>query len=271
MPQAMLAKGYAKKYADFANGVYSSPKLDGIRCLAVISTKEVKLWTRGGKEITTMNHIREALLPMIHWVGGVDVVLDGELYYHEKAADNFQDVMKAFKKYRPGVSELLNYHVFDLVDVSMTAKERLGFYSRLLNKLRSSKIVIVPQTPVLTEEEVNRLDESHLASGYEGSIVKNCNSMYVPNLRSSDMLKLKQFQESEFTIIDVIPMDNQPESGKAVLASPKGQFNATPSMNMEQRAEFLRNKDDYIGLRATIKYQGFTDKGLPRIAVLKPQ
>ena len=66
--------------------VFSQPKLDGIRCIAM----REGLFTRTGKEITAVPHISEALEPFFEKYP--NAVLDGELYNH-KYKDDFNKII----------------------------------------------------------------------------------------------------------------------------------------------------------------------------------
>ena len=72
--QPMLAEGGWKAFDD--DGWWFEPKLDGIRCLAEMTTGETKLITRTGRDVT-------AQYPDIHMihelVDQVNAVLDGEI------------------------------------------------------------------------------------------------------------------------------------------------------------------------------------------------
>jgi len=141
-PQAMLAKQYEEKYADFKGGVLCSPKLDGMRCMAVIPVSgPIVLWSRGGKQIDTMGHIIRDL-ELIR-ANGFTGILDGELYYHDKGAENFQDIMKAIKKYRPGISENVQYWVYDVVEPLLSAEFRARCYGQAINTVEG-KVTLFP-------------------------------------------------------------------------------------------------------------------------------
>ncbi len=267
IPDCMLAKDYKDSYAKWDEGVMSSTKLDGMRCMAVVTNSDVTLFSRGRKEIVIMNHI-VAELKALNKRTGFTGVLDGELYYHDPYADNFQAVMKACKKYRKGITELVEYHIYELIDENLHAGVR---YKRLFDLIKGSSIIrVVPQKILYSYEDAVTAYEGYINSGFEGSILKNLNSQYRQGARSSDLLKLKVFTEGEFEIMDIIPMDNYPEQGKAILRDAAGLiFKATPKMSHSERAALLINRDKIVGHTAVVKYFGLTDKGIPRIASLK--
>jgi len=271
-PQAMLAKVYEPKYADYINGVMVSAKLDGMRCMAVIpSVGDIVLWSRGGKQIDTMPHIIADCKKLQE--SGFVGILDGELYVHDKDADNFQEVMKSIKKYRPGISELVNYHVYELIDENENAAGRYNTIISTIIHLPLVSIKAHAQFICTSEESVMKFHEQFLSEGYEGTMVKNANSLYQQDKRSSDLLKLKNFQDAEFVIVDVVPMDRKPECGivacKILTSNGMVQFKATPKMNYEARKELLTNRLDYVNCVGTVAFFGLTADGIPRFPVLK--
>ena len=92
----MLAKSYEKEIekVDWKKAVFIQPKLDGMRCLAILKYGEVTLISRKGKIIDTVPHINNALVELSKTT---NVVLDGELYAHGKT---FQENMRLLKKNR---------------------------------------------------------------------------------------------------------------------------------------------------------------------------
>jgi DNA ligase-1 len=266
MNSVVILPMLAKKFEDEEhkidwNNCFIQPKLDGQRCLA-ICTKEgnVTLLSRDGIDIQkahgSMRHIINDLATIKE-----DVILDGELYIHS-TEDNFQDVMKAIKKYRPGVSELVKYYVYDKIS-SNPFKERIvrGYIKNLLS------CVEVSTYNIYNKENLLKYHNMFLKEGYEGSIIRWGNEGYKLNGRSFNLLKYKNFQDSDYLIVDVIPAENRPEWGMIVCQSEYGTFDATPKMNHDKKKEILLNKEEYIGQTAVIKHFGYTESGLPRFPI----
>ena len=268
VPQAMLAKPFNEKYADWDGGVMASPKLDGMRCMAVIpATGNVVLWSRGGKKIETMGHIVAELSQQRPAEG--TVILDGELYLHDKDNDNFQENMKAIKKYREGFSEKVMYWVYDTINDTINARDRFTVYDHFCDP-EWQHIVALEQVVVKDFDAVQALHTAWLTQGYEGTMLKNSESMYRQKARSSDLLKVKDFTDQEYKILDILPMDNKPEFGIALMETPEGlTFKATPKMNHEQRRQLLADREQYIGGAGTVTFFEKTGDGLPRFPVLK--
>lgn len=109
----VLAHSYSdyKDKIDWKKPVYIQRKFDGMRCLCVVENGIIKLMSRAGKEITTMQHIIDEIATKI--TSTSSFILDGELYSEELST--FQENMRAIKKYRPGITEKVNYHLYDIV------------------------------------------------------------------------------------------------------------------------------------------------------------
>lgn len=260
----MLAKNFQDEVHKIDwNNCYIQPKLDGQRCLAMC-TKEgsVTLISRDGIDIQkthgSMQHIINDLTTIKE-----DVILDGELYIHS-IKDNFQDVMKAIKKYREGISEKVEYHVYDMISDKPFRLRNIDKYIKNLSTCKK-----VPTLKIINKFDLEIRHIGNLAGGYEGSIIRWGEEGYKMNNRSSNLLKYKNFQDSDYLITDVVPADNRPDWGMVVCKCGDKTFPATPQMSHEERKNILLNKADYIGQTAVIKHFGFTDAGLPRFPIFK--
>jgi len=267
----MLAYPYKEGKSDWKNGVMCSRKLDGIRCIAVYRNGELSVKSRKGKPITTMKHIEKDLLPEMKAYCDRNNInelrLDGELYNH-KYKDDFEDLVSAIKKYQPGVSELLEYHVYGLIDLNKTAIERYYAISSILSTLDEySPVKVVEQIEIKSLDLAWQFHKTWTNDGYEGAMLLNSNSLY-RQTRTYDLMKLKVFRSEEFEIIDVIPMEARPDLGMIVLKTPEGkQFKSTPKCTEEKKAWYLQNKDSVIGKQGTVQFFSMTKAGVPRLPV----
>ena len=90
---------------------------------------------------------------------------------------------------------------------------------------------------------------------------------YKVNGRSSNLLKYKKFFDVSLPIIDITPNDATPEHG-TVWVEYKGQkTKCGMKLSHADREEILRNKENYIGKIAEIRYFEETDDGLIRFPV----
>lgn len=253
----MLAKSYndEKHKIDWsAENVYIQPKLDGMRCLAHITDGCAVLVSRDGKFINGLDHIRKDLST----IAG-NVILDGELYAHGL---NFQENMRLIKKYRPGETEQIKYHVYDLISNQPFFKRKVrGFIKDL------DTCVEVSTYEISNEIQLSNFHTLFLKEGYEGSIIRHGVEGYKKNGRSSNLLKYKDFKDIDVKIINIVPADQRPSWGVPVLEYNGKTFQAGMKFSHKEREEWLKNKKKYIGETAIIRFFEWTEDGLPRFPV----
>lgn len=250
----MLAHSY-EKYKDKIDwqNAFVQPKLDGMRCLAIIKNWEVKLISRGGTEITTMDHIKKELSQIKK-----DIILDWELYVH---GESFQDNMKLIKKYRPWESERIKYHVYDSVSDHW-------FAYRLLDRIYSMYVDRVQTYVVEDMESVISYHAQFIELWFEGTIIRHWKKWYSLNSRDSQLLKYKDFKDDTYEVIDIVPMEVYRDQWLIVCKTKEGRdFRATPKMTHDQKKDLLINKDKYIWQTAEIRFFEYTDSGIPRFPV----
>ena len=181
------------------------PKLDGIRCIA----RKDGLFTRAGKEITTCNHIHNALKD--YFEKNPTDILDGELYNHE-LRDDFNKITSLVRKVKPTQAEaeecakLVQYHIYDITGPEW---EGCSFEDGNLH-LEDVIGSLDYRQPLQFVETASRhspteLDEMYSVwteQGYEGQMVRN-NQPY-ENKRSKNLLKRKEFITEEFDVVEVL-------------------------------------------------------------------
>lgn len=250
----MLAKDFVKEEKKVIYPCYAQPKLDGMRALK----DKLNLTSRKAKAITTMGHISREL-------SHLNYIFDGELYAH---GDNFQRNMELIKKYRPGESETVKYHVYDVVFPDLSFKDRLLLLESVFERNSLYHIELVPTIIVNNKEELLEAHKNFLEQGYEGTMVRHGDDGYAINKRSSSLLKFKDFEDIACTIVDVEASEKRPEQGIFICALEDGRtFGCGMRFSHEQRAEFLTNKEDYIGQTAEVRFFEYSTEGIPRFPV----
>jgi len=257
----MLASDFKKqKNIDWNSKIFVQPKLDGMRALCFIKSDKIFFMSRAGKVVMYMDHI----LKQLDFIKE-DVVLDGELYSDK--LESFQDNMKAMKKYTPGITELISYHVYDIVCKNKYS-ERLDLIKKLFPS-NLKNIEVVPSFSISSEKDLRDYHKKFLSEGYEGSIIRlNSLKGYESGARSSSLLKYKDFQDIALEVIDIIPSDARPKQGVVVCKLPNGHLvKASLKFSHEEREEWLLNRQNYIGKIANITYFEATDEGSLRFPV----
>lgn len=253
--EPMLAKSYDDYKDEIKYPVYSQPKLDGIRCIV----KKDGMWSRNGKPIISAPHVLETLQPFFNKFP--DAILDGELYA-DKFANDFNAICSLVKKTVPTKEDLvesaknIQYWVYDWVLPKAFGDRNDDITTYVLS---GNVVRRVPTHYVHTINQLNELYEKYINEGYEGQMVR-LDAAY-ENKRSKYLLKRKEFQDSEFKILDIVEgVGNRTGmAGHMVFKNHKGiEFHSNIKGNREYLKELLVNKNKYIGKLATVKYFNLT-------------
>ncbi len=260
----MLAENW-EDYENFVQlPVYAQPKLDGVRCIA---TKD-GLKSRTGKEIVAVPHIFESLKPF--FAENPNVVLDGELYC-DKFDNDFNAICSIVRKSKVTAedarnAEVIEYHVYDLVDESMRFSERTDFIEEnFLWGATRDYIIPVRTCLVETKTQLDGLYSQWKEQGYEGQMIR-LNGPYEKK-RSKSLLKRKEFKDSEYPILGWKEGKNKRAGtiGHLCFETKDGvKFNSNVRGDVSYLEEVLEQGDSLIGKTATIKYFHLTPAGVPR-------
>lgn len=257
MIQPMLAHKFDRSRVDFTRPVYIQAKLDGVRC---VFTK-YGAFSRNNKRFMNIDHIEKALKPF--FAEQPDVILDGELYNHE-LKDDFEKIISLVRKQKPTdedkleAKNLVQFHVYDYFDgivyddyqTRMQLLANAGFYD--------AQIKHVPALLVDSYNYARVQHEEFLSLGYEGSIIRNGDGIYKHG-RSYDLMKFKDFSDTEATIIDYVTGKGKRTGtlGKFIMQDDDGVvFGCPPGKGYSYKdlKIMLKDVDSYIGKRATFTY-----------------
>lgn len=260
----------AHKFSEHAHKIkfpcFTQPKLDGIRCIAIVQEGVCTLWSRTRKPITSCPHIVQELEAAFE---GRDVYLDGELYNHQMKSD-FEKIVSLVRQEKPAPGhEIVQYHVYDMA-VDMPYEARMEAIKLFFEIYEFESLKMVPTYEVNQESDVMDYFDKFVAQGYEGSMLRNAMSKYV-NKRSYDLLKVKEFDDAEFQIVGI-------EEGRGKLAGHVGafvcvtsdgkQFNAKAKGETSNLRKYFEDHDLWAGKLLTVQYQGLTGKEkVPRFPV----
>lgn len=257
MKKAMLAHKFDQSRIDFKRPVYIQAKLDGVRCLF---TKD-GAFSRNGKQFMNIRHIEMALKPF--FAEQPDVVLDGELYNH-KLKNDFEKIISLVRKQKPTDEDRLNaqhlvqFHVYDYFDGVVYDNYQTRMQLLVNASFYDAQIKHVPALLVDSYNYARVQHEEFLSLGYEGSIIRNGDGMYKHG-RSYDLMKFKDFSDTEATIIDYVTGKGKRTGtlGKFIMQDDDGVvFGCPPGKGYSYKdlKTMLKNADSFIGKRATFTY-----------------
>ncbi len=266
----MLAQSYSKHGHKIKYPCFVQPKLDGIRCIAIIRGGVCTLWSRTRKPITSCPHIIQEL-EAIFDNARTEIILDGELYNHEFKA-NFEHIVSLVRQEEPDPKHTdVQYHIYDMVN-GMEFSGRSDVLHEWIADLaiEDSSLRLVETIRLKSEDQVMEYFDKFRAQGYEGAMLRNSESRY-ESKRSYDLLKVKEFDDAEFEIIGI-------DEGRGKLSGHVGAFKcrtgegkeffAKMSGDTSKLRDYFVDHTLWIGKRLTVRYQGFTSaENVPRFPV----
>lgn len=234
--------------------VYIQPKFDGIRCVA--SRKQMR--TRRNTLIHSCPHIHAALLSLPE-----GVMLDGELYID---GASFQEHLSIIKRDEPHERfEEVCYRVFDIQVQDKDYTQRLDLVSLHVLSLYSPYVHQVTTISRLKEHIPELVKTMYL--DYEGIIIRNPSGLYEMNKRSSNLQKLKRYEDDEFEIVGAETSETGKERGCIILLCKTKTgvvFAVRPKGNHQERRALYNMRNELIGMWTRVTYHGFYPTGKPR-------
>ena len=269
--EVMLAQKFSQHGSKITYPAFVQPKLDGVRCVAILEAGVCTLWTRTRKPITGVPHIIDAIEQQFsgrRWHGRASwsrLVLDGELYQHSYK-DKFEQIVSYVRQRDPKLGhEVVEYHVYDVIEEGDMFAARTWTVEEL--NLHAPLVTVVT-TEVRSLDEVLSVDTEHRRAGYEGTIVREATAMYEPG-RSMGLQKIKQFDDAEFEVTGVQP--GRGRMSDCAIFTCSTETGATFACKMEGALDtlkpYLTNPDTVIGKKLTVRYQGLTNGGVPRFPI----
>lgn len=277
----------ANKYFDHPSAVLGktvavTEKLDGIRALAVVNKTpdgcDIKIFSRQGQRITGLLNVEIALYNLCRALSHTDCyVFDGELLVTNRAnipsKEQYKQTVKIVRS-KNDCKTGITYNIFDVVDhsaffedaVSAPYTERRRFLQSLFERYNAnsaaSAISLVPVKLVMqckneanTFKSITRLVTEARNRGEEGIMLNICDAPYVCN-RTSNLLKVKVFQDCDLKIIDF-----EEGTGRfcgtlgALVVDYKGtRLGVGSGLTDAQRKDFWQHKKSYLGRVVSVQY-----------------
>ena len=230
-------------------GWLMSEKLDGMR--AIWDGKTLK--SRRGSLISAPKWFLEALPPF---------ALDGELWTRR---GDFENIVSIVRQKTPDQRwQDIRYHVFELPRQQGGLLNRLAVLQDYLKQHPSQFIRVIPQSIVQSTDHLKAKLESVVSTGGEGLVVRKPNVLYHTG-RSNQSLKVKQYQDTECTVIAY-------KAGKGKYAGKIGSLHCQLLSGLmfyvgSGLSDQQRQSPPAIGSIITFKYYGLTNNNIPRFPV----
>ena len=271
-----LAKEYDGK-CDWQNDSWwASRKLDGVRCLAVVNYEgECTLYSRMGKELTTLNKVKEA----IEATGIINTVFDGEIcLIDENGDEDFQGIMKQLRR-KDHQIENPAYMIFDMLHKPNFDAQKGGpILSERLAALRgfltgryitTNILRYTDQFQITDGRHFDKWGQIATDNNWEGFMIRK--DVSYEGKRTKNLLKVKKFYDAEYVVVDYdnddheVVRDGRSETIKMlaqVWIEHKGhRVKVGSGWNQEQRLQYMDGS--IVGKVITVQYFEETknDKG----------
>ena len=136
--------------------------------------------------------------------------LDGELAFGEETSGSLcRDTTSAVNTIT-GPADGFVWHVFDCVTeetIKLPYHERYRLLVKKVEELDEDCIKLVPYFNLKSSAEVEEYDVENLAEGYEGTILRNPNSLYKegrPGKKEQQLMRIKRFSDSEALVLAIV-------------------------------------------------------------------
>ena len=246
-PELLLAETYSDSID--VQQYWISEKLDGVR--AYWDGKQ--LISRGGNVIAAPDW----------FVAGFPArALDGELWL---GRNQFAETLSIVSKQQAVDREWqqLSYYIFELPQAQGNFTARIEAMQQLVVQQNSRYLKMVPQFRLQTTAALKAKLAALEQAGAEGLMLHRQDALYSTG-RSSALLKLKSYQDTEAEVIGYRPGKGKYQGmvGALIVRTPEGRTFALGS----GLTDTLRQHPPAIGTQVTYRYNGLTRTGLPRFA-----
>ena len=270
-----LAQEYKGK-CDWNDSWYASRKLDGVRCLAITDFEgKCTLYSRMGKELTTLNKVKEA----IEATNIINTVFDGEIcLVDENGDEDFQGVMKQLRRKDHQIEnpvfmifDMIHKPDFDKQKGDLVLSERLRTLRGWFNgrNIIDSTLRYCQQYEITDDEHFETWSKISSDNKWEGFMIRK--DVGYEGKRSKNLQKVKKFYDAEYEVIDFdvdnheVVRDGKSETLKMlsqVWIEHKGhRVKVGSGWTQEQRLQYMDGS--IVGKIITVQYfeETHNDKG----------
>jgi ATP-dependent DNA ligase len=250
--------------------VYVQAKLDGFRGI-VRKDDNIKILSINGLPYKHLDVIKKQLssFPLLN----KNTFLDGEIYLHDRPISELRRVMGRKFIESLEMKEIENkirfviFDWYDLTDVNRPFSHRWEQLEKAYFNWKPLHSRVELDYTVIVKNRKDMLKERDLLlkKGYEGIVVRNKDGIYLPGKRSVDVFRSKEFKKNIFKIVDAIEGKGE-NKGTVIwklecLGDKNKYFYSKPMGTREERREWYKNKDRYIGKKLEVKYMEIGDNG----------
>ena len=160
------------------------------------------------------------------------------------------------------------YDYYDSEDPTMNYQTRANNLDMMLVTI-SGPVTLLKTEKVFNEDQLSRRFASYVEDGYEGLMIRLPQGQYTVNQRSSSLLKLKEFEDSEFKIVNIVEGEGSYKGAAIFVCETQGgeTFRVNLKADIERKQTIWLFREDYIGLYLIVKFFGKSSNGIPRFPI----
>lgn len=260
------------------------PKMDGGRVVARWNRKKKKitLLSRSGKEWETFDVIKDALMPVFKDFVN-DMTIDGEVVIYKNGRMDFNAMQRMFhaKDGRKPTGDMC-YVMFDMATTEEYDDPRIDYQTRLqhLRDWVTPRISNIPNLKIIDSAEMvnpSQVVLDKIAADYveglgcDGAIIRKLDKVPT-NKKTSDITKIKPFEDGEGLIIDKIEGKGWLEGSLGTLVcklmingkptGPQFEIGTGEGLDKKLRQE-LWDDPNTVGSIVNFKYLHLSNDGVP--------
>tara|TARA_B100000674_G_scaffold486448_1_gene495021 strand:+ start:82 stop:1305 length:1224 start_codon:yes stop_codon:yes gene_type:complete len=241
--------------------VYVEPKLDGIRCLAIVENGEAKLFTRAGKLISNFDETVGKELSHLK-----DGCYDGEIM-----SVDFRELMRQVNRKEDKDISSVYFALFDYLTLkewktktgTMSTKDRYKILTSQIpeNSLKYIKPVQRSLAPAIYEM-LKGYHDAFVKAGYEGAMIKDVNATYCFG-RDWSVMKFKSFFDADVPIIGTLEGTGKHRGklGSFVIDYKGKEVRVGSGLTDSLREELWIDREKHVGRIIEVRYQEETPDG----------
>ena len=241
--------------------VFIEPKLDGIRCLAIVENREAKLYTRAGKLITNFDDT----------VGRELATLNDGCYDGEIMSTDFTELMRqVYRKDDKDISDVY-FALFDYVPLKEWKEKSSKLHAwrryeilKCRVKLAEAKYLTVVERERIKSDydKIKNIHDRYVNRGYEGAMIKTIDAPYCFG-RDYSVMKFKAFFDVDVPIIGYKEGTGKHQNKLgSFLVDYKGvEVNVGSGLTDELREQLWLNPEEHVGRIIEVRYQEETPDG----------
>lgn len=265
-----LDKGYDKydlQIEDNENFFANNILVHNCRCICIIDGNgEPTYFSRGGNEFLTLKNLDAEIISL----GLKNMVIDGEIcMMDENGNENFQGIIKEIKR-KDHTIENPFFYMFDILTMEeFISKEGTTPFSirnvqldNLFFEKEFKNIGLLEQKILIDDTMLNYLIGVAKEQGWEGLMLRK-DAPY-QGKRSNDILKVKQFYDAEYIVVDIenainrVIVDGKEVEElmlKNIIIEHKGnRVQVGSGFSHEQKRYYFENPQEILGKQVTVQY-----------------